>query len=115
MTLEARIGFVIFFFGVWLFLGLLSWAVVAVLRRGRGALPALPLGLAAASAAGVLVPALGWQDAGGFVASLFAATGGGVIGSLAGVAFSQRMGLVPPDAGKAAVPEREREEVAPDA
>ena len=53
MTTEARIAFVLFFFAVWCFLGLIGWAIAAVIVRGRGALPALPLALAAACAASV--------------------------------------------------------------
>ncbi len=76
VTVEARIAFLVFFFGLWCFLGLFPWAVGAVLTRGRGALPALPLALAGAAAAGVLVPLAGMRDALGFFLSLPAALAG---------------------------------------
>jgi hypothetical protein len=109
MTFEARLAFVLFFFALWLFFGLLIWAAVAVLRRGRGAMLALPLALAGAAAAGVLVPVLGWQDAGGFVFSVCTACVGAALGAFAGVALSDRMGFsqAPPD--DALRPERESE------
>ncbi len=107
MTPEARIGFVLLFFTIWCFLGLLGWAAVAVLRRGRGALLALPLALTGAAAAGVLVPVLGAQDAVGFFFSLITATVGGILGAAAGVIFSQRLGLSSPAPDDVLRPERE--------
>ena len=107
MTLEARIAFIVFFFAVWLFAGLLAWAAVAVLRRGRGALLALPLGLGAAAAAGVLVPVLGARDPAGFFASVVTATAGGILGSLAGVRFAERMHLTEPPHDGSLAPARE--------
>jgi hypothetical protein len=92
MTTEARLAFVVFFFAVWCFVGLITWAVTAVVVRGRGALPALPLALAAASLAGVAVPLLGARDAAGFFLSLLTAAMGGAAGSVAGVALARRMG-----------------------
>jgi hypothetical protein len=111
MTYEARIAFVVFFFAVWLFFGLLAWAAVAVIRRGRGALPALPLALAAAAVGGVLVPLLGFRDATGFAVSLGTATIGGLLGAIAGVVLAQRMGLAPPPPEATVRPERESAEV----
>ena len=90
MTTEARIAFIIFFFAVWCFLGLIAWAVAAVVARGRGALPALPLGLAGAAAAGVLVPLVGLDDAKGFFLSLLAALAGGALGAGGGIALARR-------------------------
>jgi uncharacterized membrane protein YeaQ/YmgE (transglycosylase-associated protein family) len=86
--------FVVLFFGAWFFMGLLAWAVLAVLRRGRGALVALPLGLLAAAAAGVLVPLTGLRDATGLLLSLLAAVIGGALGTAAGMAFSERLKLL---------------------
>ena len=91
MTLEARISFVLLFFALWCILGLLPWAVAAVLSRGRGALLALPLALAGAAASGVLVPLLGLRDALGFFISLPAALGGGALTSAAGIALARRL------------------------
>jgi uncharacterized membrane protein YeaQ/YmgE (transglycosylase-associated protein family) len=108
MTLEARIAFIVLFFATWCFLGLLGWAAVAVLRRGRGAVLALPLALAGACAAGVLVPAFGARDVTGFFVSLLTATAGGIVCSLAGIRLADRMGVSPPAPEEAARPERER-------
>ncbi len=91
MTAEARLAFIVFFFAVWCFLGLMAWAVAAVVWRGRGALPALPLALAAAAAGGVVVPLLGARDAAGFFLSLVTAVIGGVLGSVAGIALARRL------------------------
>ncbi|MGH2671128.1 MAG: hypothetical protein ACRDH5_18800 [bacterium] len=91
MTFEARIGFLIFFFAVWCLMGLLPWAVSAVVARGRRALPALPLALAAASAAGVLVPFLGARDLTGFFISLVSALLGSAAASVCGIAIARRV------------------------
>jgi hypothetical protein len=109
MTLEARIAFVVFFFAVWLFFGLLAWAVVAVLRRGRGALPALPLALAAAGAAGVLVPVLGWRDGWGFLFSVVTATAASLVASVAVALAARKLGLAQPPVDASRRPEREGE------
>jgi hypothetical protein len=107
MTLEARIAFVVFFFAMWLFFGLLAWAAVAVLRRGRGALLALPLALSAAAAAGVLVPVLGWRDGYGFLFSIVTATAASLIASVGGAVLAARLGLAPPPVDASLTPERE--------
>jgi hypothetical protein len=91
MTPEARLAFVLFFFAVWCFLGLVPWAVAAVVARGRGALPALPLALAAASAAGVAVPLVGLDDATGFFLSLGTALLAGAIAAVVGIRLAQRL------------------------
>ena len=91
MTFEARLIFVLIFFALWAFLGFLPWSVAAVIRRGRHVLPALPLALATASLAGVLVPLLGARDVGGFLLSLLTAFLGGAIGTAAGVAIAVRL------------------------
>ena len=91
MTPEARLAFVLFFFAVWCFLGLITWAVAAVVARGRGALPALPLALAAASAAGVAIPLAGLDNAAGFSLSLATALFAGAIASIAGIRLAQRL------------------------
>lgn len=91
MTLEARIAFLAFFFLLWYGLGLIPWSIAAVLTRGRGALLALPLALAGASAAGVLVPLVGLRDATGFFLSLPMAMIGAAIGACTGIALSRRL------------------------
>jgi len=91
VTLEARLAFILFFFAVWCLLGLLPWAIAAVLSRGRGALLALPLALTGAAAAGVLVPLLGLRDALGFLLSLPAAVAGSTLASAAAIALARRL------------------------
>ena len=107
MTYEARVAFVIFFFAVWLFFGLMAWAAVAVLKRGRGALPALPLALAGAALAGVIVPLLGLQNGAGFALSLFTAAAGGFAGAFAGLAFASRLRVPQTPVGEGKRPDRE--------
>ena len=91
MTFEARLAFVLIFFALWAFLGFLPWSFAAVIRRGRHVLPALPLAMATASLAGVLVPLLGARDVGGFLVSIAAAFAGGVLGTVGGIALAVRL------------------------
>jgi hypothetical protein len=91
VTLEARIAFVVFFFVVWCLIGLVPWAIAAVWTRGRWALMALPLALAGAAAAGVLVPVLGQRDLTGFLISLPSALAGGALGAAAGVMLDRQL------------------------
>ncbi len=91
MTFEARLIFVLLFFALWSFLGFLPWSFAAVIRRGRHVLPALPLALAAACLAGVLVPLIGARDETGFLLSIATAFVGGVVGTVAGVALAFRI------------------------
>jgi hypothetical protein len=91
MTPEARLAFVLFFFVVWCFLGLTTWVVAAVIARGRGALPALPLALAAASAAGVAIPLAGLDNAAGLFLSLATAFIAGAVASPVGIALARRL------------------------
>lgn len=107
MTFEARVAFVIFFFAVWLFFGLMAWAAVAVIKRGRGALPAFPLALAGAALGGVMVPLFGIQNGAGFALSLLTAIAGGFAGAFAGLTFASRMGMTQPPIDEAHLPERE--------
>ena len=83
MTVEARVLFVVLFFAVWAFTGLVAWAAVAVLRRGDGAIFALPVSLAAACASGVALPLAGLDDATGLLLSVVTA----MVGALFGYAF----------------------------
>jgi hypothetical protein len=91
VTPEARLAFVLFFFAVWCFLGLIAWAAAAVIGRGRGALPALPLALAAACAAGVAVPLAGLDDFAGFLISLATAFVAGAIASVVGMRLARKV------------------------
>jgi hypothetical protein len=91
VTFEARLAIVLLYFVLWGFLGLLPWTLVAVARRGRAVLPALPIAVAAAWLAGVLVPIVGERDATGFLVSIGTAFAGGVAGTAAGVALSTRL------------------------
>ena len=91
MTTEARIAFVLFFFAVWCFVGLIPWAIAAVVARGRGALAALPIALAAACAAGVAIPLIGLDNFRGLLISLVIAFIAAAIGSVAGIRIAQRL------------------------
>ncbi len=95
MTFEARLIFVLAFFALWAFLGFLPWSFAAVIRRGRHVLPALPIALAAASLAGVLVPLLGARDELGFLVSIATAFAGGVLGTVGGIALAVRLSHQP--------------------
>ncbi len=70
---------------LWGALGLVPWCVALVVGRGRGALTALPLALAAGIAGGVLVPALGGKDGLGFAISLLTALAAGAVVSTVAV------------------------------
>lgn len=97
VTFEARLAFVLFFFFVWCLIGLVPWTLFAVYTRGRGALLALPLALAAACAFGVCVPLVGWRDLTGFLASMAMALIGGTLGAVAGASLSSRILPRPPE------------------
>lgn len=95
MTFEARLIIVLLLFAMWGLLGFLPWTVAAVVRRGRGVLPALPIALALAALAGVLVPLMGARDERGFLVSIGTAFAGGVIGTVGGVALARRLSSAP--------------------
>ena len=101
MTFEARLAIVLLYFVLWGFLGLLPWTLAAVARRGRAVLPALPIAVAAACLAGVLVPIVGERDATGFLVSIATAFAGGAAGTAAGVAFSVRLAANDQSGGRA--------------
>ncbi len=107
MTLEVRIAFVLFFFAVWLVLGLLPWVVLAVLTRGRGALLGLPLALAAAAAAGVIVPLAGLRDFRGFLVSLVTALAGSALACILSFFLQRRL------SNRATLQEQQRESSLP--
>ena len=74
---------------LWGALGLVPWCAALIAGRGRGALVALPIALAAGVGGGALVPALGEKDAFGFGISLLAAMAAGAVVSTVAV----RLGL----------------------
>jgi hypothetical protein len=104
VTFEASVAFIAFFLFCWGVMGLVTWAIAAVIVRGRGAIIALPLALAAACAAGILVPVLGQRDLNGYFLSLGMALVGGAIGCAAGIAFSRRVNLTHPTPARPTVP-----------
>ena len=85
MTFEVRLAFLLAFFLIWTFLGFVPWLVIAIARRGRGVILALPLAIAGGAAGGVIVPFAGADDARGFLISLASAFSAGLLASLAGV------------------------------
>ncbi len=91
VTFEVRLIIVLLFFALWSLLGFLPWSFAAVIRRGRDVLLALPLALAAASLAGVLVPLLGARDETGFLLSIGTAFVGGILGTLGGILLALRL------------------------
>jgi hypothetical protein len=109
MTIEARLGFLIIFFSIWCLLGLIPWAAAAVLSRGRGALPALPLALLGAALFGLAVPLAGQRDVTGFLISLATAFLGGGLFSALGVSLGKRLFPLeaPPEATTTDPPDEE--------
>ena len=106
MIFEARLAFIVFFFLCWSIVALLPWAVAAVASRGRGAVWALPLAVAAAWAFGVFVPLAGWRDFGGFFASLFTALIGAALGSYAGIRVARHIDATQPAKARATLKRR---------
>ena len=96
MTVEARVLFVVIFFLAWAFVCLLAWAAVAVVRRGHGAIYALPVSLAAACACGVAIPLAGANDADGLFLSLVTALVGSFLGYAVVLALLQRFAPAKP-------------------
>lgn len=107
MTVEARVLFVLLFFSAWAFMGLMAWAAVAVLRRGNGAIFALPVSLAASCAAGVLLPVAGMRDAFGFFLSLPASLVGSLLGYAFVLALLRRFAPAEPERQPVEMPPRE--------
>ena len=58
MPIDLDIIFLALLLSIWAILGLIPWFVLAVRRRGRGVLIALPLAIAGGIGGGVLVPAV---------------------------------------------------------
>jgi len=57
MPIDLDIIFLALLFIMWAILGFIPWLALAVLRRGRGVLIALPLAVAGGAGGGVLAPA----------------------------------------------------------
>lgn len=65
--------FVALFVAAWMTLGLLPWTAASVFTRGNAGVPMLPVCIAAAVLAGLMVPFLGMTGAGGIWVSMLAA------------------------------------------
>jgi hypothetical protein len=89
MPIDLDIIFLALLFIVWAILGFIPWLTLAVLRRGRGVLIALPLAVAGGAGGGVLVPAAGARDETGLLLSLGTALVGGLALSLLGLRLSR--------------------------
>ena len=89
MPVDLDIIFLALLFIVWAIFGCIPWLVLAVLRRGRGVLVALPLAVAGGAGGGVLVPAAGAKDETGLFLSLGTALLGGLALSLLGLRLSR--------------------------
>ncbi|MGQ9572368.1 MAG: hypothetical protein ACUVV3_04180 [Dehalococcoidia bacterium] len=85
MPIDLDIIFLALLFVMWVILGFLPWLALAVLRRGRGVLLALPLAVGGGAIGGVLVPAAGPKDETGLFLSLGTALLGGFAFSLVGI------------------------------
>lgn len=89
MPIDLDVIFLALLFIMWAILGFLPWLAVAVLRRGRGVLIALPLAVAGGAGGGVLVPAAGAKDEAGLFLSLGTALVGGLALALLGLRLSR--------------------------
>jgi len=89
MSIDLDVIFLALLVGIWAILGLMPWLVLAVRRRGRGVLIALPLAIAGGIGGGVLVPAVGLRDVPALILSVGAALLGGLALSLVGLRLSR--------------------------
>jgi hypothetical protein len=87
--MNLDIIFLALLFIMWAILGFIPWLVLAVRRRGRGVLIALPLAVAGGAGGGVLVPAAGAKDETGLLLSLVMAVVGGLALSLVGLRLAR--------------------------
>ena len=83
MSFSALALAILFF--LWAVLGALPWLVIALRRRGRGALALLPLAAVGGIGGGLLPPALGLRDAPALLLSLLFAVVGGLALTLVGL------------------------------
>ena len=95
MPVDLDIIFLALLFIMWAILGFIPWLALAVLRRGRGVLIALPLAIAGGAGGGVLVPAAGAKDETGLFLSLGTALVGGLALALLGLRLSRIVTRVP--------------------
>jgi hypothetical protein len=89
MPIDLDIIFLALLFIMWAILGFLPWLALALRRRGRGVLIALPLAVAGGAGGGVLVPAAGAKDETGLFLSLGTALIGGLALALLGLRLSR--------------------------
>jgi hypothetical protein len=89
MPVDLDIIFLALLFIMWAILGFIPWLALALLRRGRGVLIALPLAVAGGAGGGVLVPAAGAKDETGLFLSLGTALIGGLALALLGLRLSR--------------------------
>ncbi|KPK47089.1 MAG: hypothetical protein AMJ77_04260 [Dehalococcoidia bacterium SM23_28_2] len=90
MPIDLDVIFLALLFTMWAILGFLPWLALAVRRRGRSVLVALPLAIAGGAGGGVLVPAAGAKDETGLLLSLATAVVGGLALALLGLRLSRR-------------------------
>jgi uncharacterized membrane protein YeaQ/YmgE (transglycosylase-associated protein family) len=95
MPVDLDIIFLALLFIMWAILGFIPWLVLAVRRRGRGVLVALPLAIAGGAGGGVLVPAAGARDETGLLLSLVTAVVGGLALSLLGLRLARTVAREP--------------------
>ena len=95
MPVDLDIIFLALLLIMWAVLGFIPWLALALLRRGRGVLIALPLAIAGGAAGGVLVPAAGLRDETGLFLSLGTALLGGLALALLGLRLSRTVARAP--------------------
>jgi hypothetical protein len=89
MPVDLDVIFLALLFIMWAILGFIPWLALALLRRGRGVLIALPLAVAGGAGGGVLVPAAGAKDETGLLLSLGTSLIGGLALALLGLRLSR--------------------------
>jgi hypothetical protein len=95
MPVDLDIIFLALLFIMWAVLGFIPWLALAVLRRGRGVLIALPLAVAGGAVGGVLVPAAGARGETSLFLSLGTALVGGLALALLGLRLSRIVARAP--------------------
>ena len=95
MPVDLDIIFLALLFIMWAILGFLPWLALALIRRGRGVLIALPMAVVGGAGGGVLVPAAGARDETGLFLSLGTAIVGGLALALLGLRLSRIVGRGP--------------------
>jgi hypothetical protein len=95
MPVDLDIIFLALLFIMWGILGFIPWLALALLRRGRGVLIALPLAIVGGAGGGVLVPTAGARDETGLFLSLGTALLGGLALALLGLRLSRIVARAP--------------------